>query len=304
MEQVAGKVAFVTGGASGIGLGLSKVLVNAGMKVVIADVREDHLAEAAACFAESGRQRDVLALRLDVTDRAAFAAAASESLRAFGKIHVLVNNAGMGIGGPIRQTRFDDWDWGLGVMIGGVVNGIQTFLPHLLAHGEGGHIVNTSSMAAIIPIPGYAIYITAKAALIGLSESLRGELAADNIGVSAFCPGPVQTNIRESGKTRPEKYRKDSGYREFEQRLAERPNSPLWMDPVECGERILRGIRRNDLYIFTHREFREGAEEHFRAMLAAFPDEPLNVERADAIRFLLSNPIFKEALDKGQSASG
>ena len=153
------------------------------------------------------------------------------------------------------------------------MNGIQTFLPRLLAHGEGGHIVNTSSMAGVLPIPGAAIYITAKAALIGLSEALRSELAPEGIGVSAFCPGPVQTNIREGGRTRPERYG-DSGYAELERELEERPNSPLWMDPLECGERVLEGIRRDDLYIFTHREFREGADERFRAMLASFPDEP------------------------------
>jgi NADP-dependent 3-hydroxy acid dehydrogenase YdfG len=267
------------------------------MKVVIADVREDHLAAAAEFFAQNGQKQNVLTQRLDVTDRAAFAQAVEATLRAFDKVHLLVNNAGMGLLGPIKQARFDDWDWGIGVMITGVINGIQTFLPHLLEHGEGGHIVSTSSMAAVVPIPNCSIYIMAKAALVGLSESLRGELAADNIGVSAFCPGPVQTNIRESGKTRPDKYR-NSGFAELEQRLKDRPNSALWMDPEECGERILRGIRRNDLYIFTHREFREGAEEHYRALLASFPDEPLNTERADAIRFLLSNPIFKEVLDK------
>jgi NAD(P)-dependent dehydrogenase (short-subunit alcohol dehydrogenase family) len=298
MDPVAGKVAFVTGGASGIGLGLSKVLVRAGMKVVMADVREDHLAAAAEYFAHAGQKANVLALTLDVTDRAAFARAAQDTLRVFGKVHLLVNNAGMGLLGPIKLAKFDDWDWGIGVMITGVINGIHTFLPHILAHGEGGHIVSTSSMAAVVPIPNCSIYIMAKAALVGLSESLRGELAPDNIGVSAFCPGPVQTNIRESAKTRPDKFR-DSGFTEFEKRLGERPNSPLWMDPEECGERILRGIRRNDLYIFTHREFREGAEEHYRAMLAAFPDEPLNGERADAIRYLLGNPIFKQELDKG-----
>ncbi len=101
----------------------------------------------------------------------------------------------------------------------------------------------------------------------------------------------MQTNIREGGRTRPERYG-DSGYVELERELEERPNSPLWMDPLECGERVLAGIRRDDLYIFTHREFREGADERFRAMLASFPDEPLNDERADEIRFLLSNPIF------------
>jgi len=233
-----------------------------------------------------------------VTDREAFARAADEAERVFGNVHVLVNNAGVGALGPLKLARYDDWDWVLDVNLRGVVNGIQTFLPRILAHGEGGHIVSTSSMAAVVPIPGASIYITAKAAILGLSEAIRGELAPDGIGVSAFCPGPVRTNIRESGKTRPERYRRDSGYAELERDLKERPNSPLWMDPVECGERVLRGVRRNDLYIFTHREFREGADERFRAMLASFPDEPLNAERADEIRFLLSNEIFREELDK------
>lgn len=298
MEHVEGKIAFITGGGSGIGLGLAKVLVDAGMKVALADVRQDHLDEAQAWFAARARAGNLLGIRLDVTDRAAFTRAAQQTLQAFGKVHILVNNAGIGIGGSIKQARYDDWDWGLGVMLGGVINGITTFLPHLLAHGEGGHIVNTSSMAAVIPISNFSIYCTAKAAMIGLSESMRGDLAADHIGVSAFCPGPVQTNIRESARTRPEKYRGNSGFAANEERLAARPNDPLWMDPVECGERILSGIRRNDLYIFTHPEFKEGAAEHYAAMLAAFPDEPLNAARADAIRFLLSNPIFREELER------
>jgi NAD(P)-dependent dehydrogenase (short-subunit alcohol dehydrogenase family) len=298
MEEVAGKVAFVTGGASGIGLGIARAFVGAGMKVALADVRRDHIDEAAASFAASGQSDSVHAIQLDVTDREAFARAADEAERVFGNVHVLVNNAGVGVLGPVKLARYDDWDWVLGVMIGGVVNGIQTFLPRILAHGEGGHIVNTSSMAAVVPIPGASIYITAKAAIIGLSEAIRGELAPDGIGVSAFCPGPVQTNIRESGRMRPERYRRDTGYAELERDLEQRPNSTLWMDLVECGERVLRGVRRNDLYIFTHREFREGADERFRAMLASFPDEPLNVERADEIRFLLSNEIFREELDE------
>ena len=298
MEHVDGKVAFITGGASGIGLGLAKVLVKAGAKVVMADVRQDHLDEAEEWFARNGQKASVLGIRLDVTDRDAYARAAEQSVRTFGKMHILVNNAGMGIGGSVKDAKFDDWDWGLDVMIGGVINGITTFLPYLLAHGEGGHIVNTSSMAAVIPVRHFAIYGTAKMAMIGLSECLRTDLAEDNIGASAFCPGPVQSNIRESARTRPEKYRRNSGFAAQEQQLAARPNSPLWMDPVECGERILRGIRRNDLYIFTHPEFKAGAAEHFEAMLAAFPDEPADTERANAIRFLLSNPIFKEELAK------
>jgi NADP-dependent 3-hydroxy acid dehydrogenase YdfG len=293
MENLKDKVAFVTGGASGIGLGISKAMVAAGMRVVMADVRQDHLDEARAWFLSQKLSRRVKAVKLDVTNRRAFARAADKAEAAFGRIHVLVNNAGLGLLGSIDKTKFDDWDWGLGVMIGGVINGILTILPRIRAHGEGGHIVNTSSMAAMIPIPNCSIYITAKSAMVGLSECLAGELAADKVGVSAFCPGPVQSNIRELGKLRPDKYKKDSGLGEFEKNLAERPTSDLWMDPVECGQRVVRGIQRNDLYIFTHPEFKAGAKERTDRILASFPDEPINQPRADAIKFLLSNPIFR-----------
>jgi NAD(P)-dependent dehydrogenase (short-subunit alcohol dehydrogenase family) len=292
MEQFDGKVAFVTGGASGIGLGITKAMVAAGMRVVMADVRQDHLDAARAWFASQKLGRRVKAVRLDVTNRKAFARAADRAEAAFGRIHVLVNNAGLGLLGAIDKTKFDDWDWGLDVMIGGVVNGILTILPRIRAHGEGGHVVNTSSMAALVPIPNCSIYITAKAALVGLSECLAGELAAEKIGVSAFCPGPVQSNIRELGRLRPQKYKKDTGLEDFEKQLATRPTSELWMDPVECGERVVRGIRRNDLYIFTHPEFKAGAKERMDKMLASFPDEPVDLPRAEAIKFLLSNPIF------------
>ena len=297
MDKLEGRHAFITGGASGIGLGIARALLDAGMTVTVADFRKDHIDSAMALFESIQKARDVHAVELDVTDRDGFARAADEAERVFGNVHVLCNNAGMGILGPVELARYDDWDWGLGVLLGGAVNGIQTFLPRMLAHEEGGHIVNTSSMAGVLPIAGAAIYITAKAALIGLSEALRSELAEQGIGVSAFCPGPVQTNIREGGRMRPERYG-DSGYAELEREIEERPNSPLWMDPLECGERVLAGIRRDDLYIFTHREFREGADERFRAMLTSFPDEPLNEERSEAISFLLSNLIFRAVLER------
>jgi NAD(P)-dependent dehydrogenase (short-subunit alcohol dehydrogenase family) len=293
VHEVEGRTAFVTGGASGIGLGMATAFAGAGMNVVIADLRPDHIETALDTLAGN----PIHAIELDVTDRDAFTRAADEAESVFGHVHVLCNNAGMGILGPVTDARYDDWDWGLGVLVGGVVNGIQTVLPRMRAHGEGGHVVNTSSMTGVLPIPGAAIYITAKAAVIGLSEALRSELAGEGIGVSAFCPGPVQTNIREGGRIRPERYA-DSGYTDLERDLEERPNSPLWMDPIECGERVLAGIRNDDLYIFTHREFREGAEERFRAMVASFPDEPRNEERAKEIDFLLSNPIFRDTLER------
>jgi len=294
MENVTGKVAFITGGASGIGLGMAIAFVNAGMKVVIADFRQDHIEESTAYFAQRKLAKFVHPLRLDVTDREAFVCAADEAERVFGKVHVLCNNAGIGILGPVKLATYSDWDWGLSVMIGGVVNGIQTFLPRILRHGEGGHIVTTSSMGGVLPLSESPIYSTAKAGVIAMCEAMRGELAADNIGVSAFCPGPVATNIGEVGRMRPAQY-KDTGYDAKEAELAARSNSPNWMSIEECGERVLRGIRRNDLYIFTHREFREGVAERMEAMLASFPKEPIHHARAAEITFLTSNPIFKQA---------
>ncbi len=295
MQNVEGKAAFITGGASGIGLGMAMAFVNAGMKVVISDLRLDHLEHSIAYFQSRKLEKNVHHLQLDVTDRKAFAAAAEEAERVFGKVHVLCNNAGIGILGPIKLATFDDWDWALEVMIGGVVNGIQILLPRILRHGEGGHIVTTSSMGGVIPLPESPIYSTAKAGVIAMCEAMRGELSADNIGVSAFCPGPVATNIREIGRMRPPKYA--TGYAEMEKQLAERPNSPNWMSIEECGERVLRGIRRNDLYIFTHREFKDGVAERMEAMLASFPDEEINQARANEITFLTSNPVFPQVRD-------
>jgi len=297
MQDVAGKVAFITGGASGIGLGMAKAFVNAGMKVVISDIREDRMTEAMAGFRQVGQDQHVHSLKLDVTDREGFVRAADETERVFGRVHVLCNNAGIGLIGSIKLTRFDDWDWGLSVLIGGVVNGIQIFLPRILKHGEGGHIVTTSSMGGMLPLSESAVYSTAKAAVIAMCESLRGALADDHIGVSAFCPGPVATNIREAGILRPARYRENSGFAELEKELAQRENSPNWMSIEECGERVLRGIRRNDLFIFTHREFKEGVAERLQAILTSFPEEEINEKRASEITLLTSNPIYRQVIE-------
>ena len=171
MQNLPGKTAFVTGGASGIGLGIAKALLGAGMKVVIADVREDHLASATA---ELGAPERVLALELDVTDRAAYARAADAAEVRFRKIHVLCNNAGVGVAGPTELATFADWDWVLGVNLGGVVNGIVTLLPRIMRHGEGGHIVNTASMSGLVPHPGATLYGTSKGAVVAMIECMRG----------------------------------------------------------------------------------------------------------------------------------
>ncbi|MEC3948106.1 SDR family oxidoreductase [Sphingobium sp. HWE2-09] len=171
MGDVSGKTAFITGGADGIGLGIARALVRAGANVVIADIREDALAQAKADLAADAQ---VEIVQLDVTDRAAFVRAADAAEARFGKIHMLIGNAGVGVLGPVLDARFDDWDWGLGVNLGGVINGLVTILPRIRAHGEGGQIVTTSSQSALIPINGSAIYTAAKAAVLGLSEAIRG----------------------------------------------------------------------------------------------------------------------------------
>jgi len=293
MGDVRGKTAFITGGADGIGLGIARALVRAGANVVIADIREDALARAKADLAADAQVETV---QLDVTDRAAFVRAADAAEARFGKIHMLIGNAGVGVLGPVLDARFDDWDWGLGVNLGGVINGLVTILPRIRAHGEGGQIVTTSSQSALIPINGSAIYTAAKAAVLGLSEAIRGELATVNIGVSAFMPGPVQSNIGHSSQLRPEAFRENSGYRQHEAAMEQRPVSPLWMSADEVGERVLAGIRANDLYILTHPEFADGMRTRFDAILASMPDERINQERAGAIGFLLSNPVFDDQL--------
>jgi NAD(P)-dependent dehydrogenase (short-subunit alcohol dehydrogenase family) len=295
MQDVQGKVAFITGGASGIGLGIARALVNAGMKVVIGDLQREHLDQALAGFHGS---RIVHGIQLDVTDRHAMARAADETERVFGKVHVLCNNAGIGIGGPMKLATYDDWDWIMGVNLGGVINGVQTFLPRMLSHGEGGHVVNTSSMSGILPHYGAGLYITTKFAVVGLSEALRTELRDEKVGVSVLCPGPVQTNIAQSGKTRPERFAK-TGYAELDKTRQARSVSSLYMDPIKVGERVLEGIRRDDLYIFTHPEFRDGIRARCDAIMAAVPKEEPNPELVAAIGFLLSNPIYSKTHSAG-----
>jgi NAD(P)-dependent dehydrogenase (short-subunit alcohol dehydrogenase family) len=288
MQDLPGKTAFVTGGASGIGLGIAKALLGAGMNVVIADIRDDHLAAATA---ELGHASRVLALRLDVTDRAAYARAADAAEARFGKIHVLCNNAGVAVVGPTELATFADWDWVLGVNLGGTVNGIVTLLPRIKRHGEGGHIVNTASMSGLMPHPGATLYGTSKGAAVHMIECMRAELEPQGIICSAFCPGAVQSNIADAGKTRPAEL-SDTGYAEADKRRQQGGNFfHLYMTKEDVGARVLRGILNDELYILTHSEFRKGVEDRAQAMCAAVPDLPENDEYKRTFSVLFRNPI-------------
>lgn len=274
MKVVTGRTAFITGGASGIGLGMAHAFVKAGMRVVLADLRQDHIDAALADFERRGQAGSVHAIRLDVTDRKAMAAAAMETEHVFGKIHILANNAGVGIQGPFRGITFADWDFGLAVNLGGVINGVQTFLPYLRAHGEGGHIINTASLAALVPMPAqFVIYQTAKAAVVTLSEGIREELAQEHIGVSVLCPGPVRTNIHELSRNRPAQFGVGEAFRAAESAGGTQVQFPSQMEPDVAGELVLEAVLNDRLYIITHGEWKAAAGQRHAALLAAMPDK-------------------------------
>ena len=271
MKNVEGKVAFITGGANGAGLGMAKAFLKNGIKVVIADVQKDSLDRALEQF---GNNRQIHAVQLDVTDREAFARAAHETERVFGKVHILCNNAGINLFVPIEECTYNDWDWVMGVNFGGVVNGIQTFLPRIRKHGQGGHIVNTASMAAFLPSPAAGIYTASKFAVRGLSEALRLTLYQYHIGVSVFCPGLINSMIYESEKIRPKRFESPENTAKSQKMMDQLPRiHQFGMDPEEAGEKVLAGIRRNSLYIFSHPEFKDELREIFDEALNSLPDE-------------------------------
>ena len=269
MRNLSGKVAFVTGGASGIGFGMARSFLAEGMKVVIADYNEAHLDAARATLAGSNAVHFV---KVDVADRAAMKSAANEALDVFGKIHVLCNNAGVGGGGALEDPDYDEWDKALSINLGGVVNGVKTIVPIIRRQGEGGHVVNTASMAAVVPLPGLPAYSTAKYAVRGLSESLRMSLAPDGIGVSCLYPGATRTAlvpVPEDDTAAPAGERGDMLRQLWDaMRVA--------MDPLEMGGIVVEAIRENRFDILTHREFLDEVADRNRALEAAFPaDDPI-----------------------------
>jgi NAD(P)-dependent dehydrogenase (short-subunit alcohol dehydrogenase family) len=278
MKNVEGKTAFITGGASGAGFGMAKIFSENGMKVVIADIRRDSLERAMEKFHNNP---NIHAVELDVTDREAFARAADETEHVFGKVHVVCNNAGINLFVPIEECTYNDWDWVMGVNFGGIVNGLQTFIPRIRKHGEGGHIVNTASMAAFLPAASAGIYTAAKFGVRGISEALRLSLYKYNIGVSVFCPGLINSTIYESEKVRPPKLSSPENTAKNKQFMDKLPEiHKFGMDPEEVGKKVLAGIKKNSMYIFSHPEFKEEMKELFDIALNSFPNEEAPEQRA------------------------
>ncbi|WP_305096788.1 SDR family oxidoreductase [Croceibacterium aestuarii] len=267
MQDLTGKVAFITGGASGIGLGMARAFLDEGMKVSLADWSDDHIAKAKEQLAGNNAVHFVKA---NVADRDSLRAAVDETLEAFGKIHVLCNNAGVNGGGTAASPDFDDFDRAMAVNLGGVVNGTKIVVPIIREQGEGGHVVNTSSMAGVVPLPGLAAYSTAKYAVRGFSESLRIQLAEKGIGVSCLFPGATRTALVPLPEDDPE-HIKEEGAPQFLKDLWDAMRAAI--DPYDTGKAVVEAIKENRFYIFTNNEFLEEVKERHREIETAFPQE-------------------------------
>jgi NAD(P)-dependent dehydrogenase (short-subunit alcohol dehydrogenase family) len=271
MREFAGKTAFVTGGAAGIGLALGRAFAQAGMKVMLADIEVDALQAAVKSLQEISP--DIRGTVCDVADPASVERAAQASFDAFGRVHVVCNNAGVAAGGGIDHISLDNWRWVIDVNLMGVLHGIKSFLPHMRAHGEGGHIVNTAAMAGMQGGLGFSPYGASKFAVVSMSEGLAMQLKPHGIGVSVLCPSYVRTRIGESGRNRPERYGQSqpldpaSPAAAMVSEIARQLDAGL--DPASVAARVLTAIRENELYVFTHPGMRTEVEPRFAAILAA-----------------------------------
>jgi len=279
-----GKVAFITGAGTGIGFGVARAFSNAGMRLALSYRNEEQRERCTKWFADNGREQP-LWIKLDVTDRDGFASAAEGVMAHFGECHVLVNNAGVSVFGPTDEASYADYDWIMGVNFGGVVNGIVSFLPKIKETGEGGHVVNVASMAAYLSGPQAGIYTASKFAVRGLTECLRYNCVPYGIGVSLVCPALVATDAWTSALKRPAAFA-DSGFAPVNEAELAQFGSAFanGMDPLEAGEKIFRGMDRNDGLIFTHPEFAEDFKDIYETSLAALPDEEAPPERLEVER--------------------
>jgi len=270
MKDFAGKVAVVTGAASGIGLALAHRFAAAQMKVVLADIEQAALADAARAVGAAGVE--TLAVRTDVSKAADVEALAARTVDAFGSVHVVCNNAGVAISGAAWTHTLSDWQWVLGVNLWGVIHGVRVFTPLLLAHGGEGHIVNTASMAGLTSIPGMSIYNVTKHGVVTLSETLYQELAmlGSPLKVSVLCPGFVRTNILDSDRNRPAEFADTApgvpASAEMDQ--AVRQMLAAGLPPAQVAECVFDAIQNERFYVFPHPEWKERVRERMEDIAA------------------------------------
>ena len=270
LADLKGKTVYITASSDGIGLGIARACSNAGMNVVIGYRNEKRLAEALPLFAKNA---PVFPVKHDVVGQAGWEQLLAAVKAKYGKLHVVVNNAGIKTFGKASETKPEDWQNAWDVNVGAIYNSLNVILPHMKEHGEGGQFVTTSSMSGLLPAVTAGVYTTTKFAAVGIMEALRIELEGTNIGSSVFCPGGVNTDNLPPG-SRPPRVGPDG---------KPLPAFPFHgMDPLEAGERVVNGIRNNDLYILSHTEFKEGMKERFDAILYSCPDEPVPTDRLPA----------------------
>ncbi len=268
MREFKDKVAVVTGGASGIGLGMATKLAEQGMKLVLADVEVPALEKAAAAFESDGTE--VLAVPTDVSSEEAMDALAARTFERFGAVHVVCNNAGVGGGGTMWELTSKDWEWVMGPNLWGVIHGVRVFGKHLVEQDDG-HFVNTASMAGMISVGGMGPYNVTKHAVVTLSETLFAELqgVGSKVGVSVLCPGFVNTRIFESDRNRPEDLQNESEPEVTEEMVAQREMAAEFMKQAmptsQVAEMVFDAIREQKLYILTH----AGSETSIRTRMEA-----------------------------------
>jgi NAD(P)-dependent dehydrogenase (short-subunit alcohol dehydrogenase family) len=270
MKDFAGRTAFVTGGANGIGIGVVRALLAEGCKVAIGDIRAESIDKALRTL----NHPMCMGVQVDVSSREAMKRAADEVEAKFGPVSLLFNNAGINLFQSAEDSSYDDWDWVMGVNLHGPINGVMTFAPRMVAAGKGGYIVNTASMAAFLAAGSPAIYNTTKFAVRGLSECLRASLAPHGIGVSVLCPGLVKSYIYASNDIRPERFKRDAKPVDTNgvKRLAD--IHEFGMEPDVIAARVLDAMRENRFHIFTHPEFKDELSEMFAEVLQDFRDYP------------------------------
>jgi NAD(P)-dependent dehydrogenase (short-subunit alcohol dehydrogenase family) len=272
LKDLKGKTVYITGGNTGIGLGIGRAAANAGMNVVMGYIQDDQVEPALKLYKADQKAR-VIAIRHDVTDRAGWVTTLKQINDKFGNLHMLVNNAGIKTLRQASQVDAGGWDAAVAVNFTGIYNGCAAVIPHMIAHQEGSHIVTTASMGGILPGVNAGVYTATKFAAFGIMEALRVELAGSNIGTSVYSPGGVSTDNM----------------------LSDQGQAAAMMDPLEAGERVLNGVVNNDMFIFTHPEFKPGMKERFDAILASVPQDGFPEARARAqARVLTAAPYAPE----------
>lgn len=268
MSDIQGRVAFVTGGASGLGLSMARSLLKRGASVMLADRNAEGLERAVAELSSETNQ--VASVVCDVADASEIEKAAQATIDHFGKVHIVVNNAGVGLGGQPGEIALQDWRWIVDINLMGVVHGVEVFTPLIQSHGEGGHIINTGSMAGHVAPGGMGPYNATKYAVVGYSEGLKAELAQHNIGVSVLCPGWVRTNIHTTGFGRPsggptlEEAKDDPQFQEMDAVIKG------GLDPDKVADWVADCVEANRLYIFTHEMMKIGIDMKYAQIQADY----------------------------------